>query len=280
MKGADVYKEAVSCLICPLCGADLSIAGEKSLVCAKGHCFDFSAKGYVNFIPNQRQTFTAYSKELYENRTRVFESGAYKRVLEEIQGILVSYFGEGRAVNLVDAGCGEGYFAAGLSKISGINVLAADISRDAIVAACRRKAPVKWMVADLTRLPVRSGTADAILSILSSANYTEFGRALKTGGLIVKVVPGRDYLKEIREGAGLAPKTKEYSGDGSAEYFVKHVNLIEKRAVYYRWPADAALFKNFTGMTPMTRGKITDMDCSGGTAHITIDLEILAGTLP
>jgi len=270
--------DADSRLMCPLCGASFSLVEGKSLICEKSHCFDLSARGYVNFVPNQKQTFSAYPKELFKNRTGVFESGAYDKVASEICDLSLSYFGNGRKFSMLDAGCGEGFFAVKLSMIPCIDVLAVDISRDAIIAACKRKSSVKWMVADVTGLPIRGGGVDAILNMLSSANYAEFKRVLAAGGLIIKIVPGKDYLKEIRKIADQKLRNKEYSENDVAEYFEKHVKLVEKRALYYKWPVDAALFKKFTEMTPMTQGKNMENTYSGDVAHITIDLKILAGT--
>jgi len=276
-KTISIFEGTLKYLMCPLCCASFKIAEGKSFICENGHCFDISAKGYVNFIPHQKQNFSHYNKKLFESRARVFESGAYDNVLDIIHDMTRSNFSEISGLNLLDAGCGEGYFAAKMGAVPGVSAAAADISRDAIVTACRRKAPVKWMVADLSRLPFKNDSFDVILNIMSVANYDEFKRVLAEGGMIIKVVPGRDYLKEIREIAGLKLYNKEYSNEDVVEYFEKRVNIIEKKSLNYQWPVDDTMFKFFTEMTPMTQAIDKEMMDTGRASHITIDLDILAG---
>ena len=51
---------------CPLCMAPLALSGQ-SLLCANGHCFDVSAKGYVNLAAGRGQS-VKYDKALFESR--------------------------------------------------------------------------------------------------------------------------------------------------------------------------------------------------------------------
>jgi len=271
-----IFEESAACLMCPVCGSSFHVSGQKSLVCANNHCFDFAAKGYVNFIPTQKQVSEQYSKKLFESRATVFESGAYDKIYEEIYSIILSKFGDDK-INLLDVGCGEGYYAAKLSDMQGINVFAIDIIKDAILTSCKRKVPVKWMVADLTRIPLQKGGADVILNILTSANYEEFKRVLSEKGIIIKVIPGNDYLKEIREILKPQLRNEEYSNVGVAEYFEKHIEIIEKKTLRYKFPVSAYFLKYFIQMTPMTFGiDVENLDFSK-ISYITIHLDILVG---
>jgi 23S rRNA (guanine745-N1)-methyltransferase len=275
----NAFKNGVSYLICPKCGAPFSLT-EKSLVCESGHCFDISAKGYVNFIPDKKQASLLYTKRLFESRAAVFESGAFDKVYDEITDMINSRFGESRAIDLLDAGCGEGYYAARLSAEPRINVFAVDIVKDAIVFACGRKAPVKWMAADLTNIPMKDKSADVILNILASANYDEFRRVLKDGGIIIKAIPGKDHLQEIRTIVKTQLKRKDYSNEEVTEYMKSHVMVTEKRALCYKVDTDAALFKRFIEMTPMTSGAALENTYTDGISHITVNLDMIAGQIP
>ena len=51
----------------------------------------------------------------------------------------------------------------------------------------------------MANCPFQDEQFDVILNILSPANYAEFTRLLKPGGLFVKVVPESGYLKELRD---------------------------------------------------------------------------------
>jgi 23S rRNA (guanine745-N1)-methyltransferase len=120
---------------------------------------------------------------------------------------------------------------------------------------------------------------DAVLNMLTSANYEEFGRVLKRDGLLIKVVPAAGYLKEIRELFGSQLRKKEYSGDEVVEYFNSRVKLIERKSLCYEWPVDADLFRRFVEMTPMTQSVDTAKADLSGASRVTIDLDILVGTL-
>ena len=61
---------------------------------------------------------------------------------------------------ILDAGCGEGFYALALQKClretgNAAQVMAFDIAADAIRTAAKSGEPVKWMVADITNIPVR-----------------------------------------------------------------------------------------------------------------------------
>jgi len=247
------------------------------MICANSHCFDFSSKGYVNFVPNQKQEFKIYPKELFKSRASVFESGAYDKVFNEIRSIISSNFEEGSPLNVLDAGCGEGYFAAKLSEIKGISVFGADISRDAIQGACRRKKHVKWIVADVSRLPIRERSIKVILNVLAIANYEEFKRVLTEDGLIVKIVPGSEYLKEIREIMKPRLSNKIYSNKDVIENFERHTEVVEKRNLRYKVRGDHDILRHFIEMTPMTRGLDPKNSGVNGISHITIDMDIIVG---
>jgi len=300
--------------MCPLCGSSFNALSENgnSLICAKNnHCFDIAAKGYVNFIPNQKQESLQYSKKLFESRASVFEAGVYDAVIEQISNVISSKFYLNSAMelnnqsdmddkqidkktgtsnasvkntkyNLLDVGCGEGYYAAKLSEKPELNVFGIDIIKEAIIASCKKKVPVKWMVADLTKIPMESESVDVLLNVLTTANYDEFKRVLKKDGIIVKVIPGSDYLKEIREIVKSELHNKEYSNESVVELFKRHVELLDIRTVNYKFPVDEHLFRQIMHMTPLTSGVDLDgleLEKNFKPAHITIDLQILTGKL-
>jgi len=274
-----IFKEREADFMCPVCGASFHVSEQKNFVCTNNHCFDIAAKGYVNFIPNKKQISEHYSKERFESRASVFESGVYDQVWREIHEIILSKFGQEPNINLLDVGCGEGYYAAKLSEMPGINVFAIDIIKDAILVSCKKKAPVKWMVADLANLPLRTGSIDVLLNILTSANYEEFKRVLSKNGIIIKVVPGNDYLKEIRELVKPQLRNPEYSNDSVVEYFEKHVEMIEKRTLNNKFPVDACVLEHFMQMTPMAFGINTGNLDFNKVSEITINLDILVGVV-
>ncbi|RBO11051.1 methyltransferase domain-containing protein, partial [Pantoea sp. 3_1284] len=74
-----------------------------------------------------------------------------------------------------------------------------DLAKEGIAAASKAYPDIIWSVADLAAMPFADAQVDAILNILSPANYAEFSRLLKPGGVVMKVVPESGYLLELRE---------------------------------------------------------------------------------
>ncbi len=263
-------------LCCPLCGTAVRLQEPGSLVCSTGHCFDLSAKGYVNFVPNHRETF--YDKALFESRRMVFAQGWYEPVLAAM-GAAIGRARVDHPLCVLDAGCGEGYYAAGLMALPGLagrcRMFGMDIAKDAVAMACRRDSAPCWMAADLSHIPMRSGAVDVLLNILSPANYGEFSRVLSEGGILIKVVPGARYLSEVRACVGGRLASGDSAGSQAAEHLLSHMHLIERTEVCRTFPVPSDLRTHLLRMTPMTQGvDLTQADVKGLT-EITIHLELL-----
>lgn len=95
----------------------------------------------------------------------------------------------------MDIGCGEGRVSRDLQAM-GHHVLAADLSLTMSRAAATHPAsPVRAVVADATRLPLASGTADCAVAFMSlhdidhmRAAIKEIARILATGGHLVMAI--------------------------------------------------------------------------------------------
>ena len=98
---------------CPLCGAPL--AGDVTLKCPSGHCFDRAKEGYWHLLPvqNTRTKAPGDSKEMVAAR-RAFLSAGYYGIFGQALGELCLEYGIPAAqeapLRLLDAGCGEGWY--------------------------------------------------------------------------------------------------------------------------------------------------------------------------
>jgi 23S rRNA (guanine745-N1)-methyltransferase len=102
---------------------------------------------------------------------------------------------------VVDAGCGTGYYLAGvLDRLPGALGLGLDTSVRALRSAARaheRAAAAAW---DLFRpFPLADATADVVLNVFAPRNPREFHRVLRPTGRLVVLRPTGRHLAELRD---------------------------------------------------------------------------------
>ena len=261
---ASKFFEQIDLLRCPACGAAFSRV-RQSLICANGHTFDPSRKGYVHFLPNAKPS--RYDASLFEARRRILEAGFYDRVIRTVREAIPQ-----SASVLLDAGCGDGTFTKALQQ--GVTV-GLDNSKDAILLAARGGGPILWAVGDLTRLPLRDRSVDVILNLFSPAHYGEFRRVLKENGLLLKLVPQSGYLKEIRTLIGHG----SYSNEAVVSHFEEGFLLSDRVRITDSFDLTEEQARDFLAMTPLTFDVAPDVLDASALKHITIDAELLIGEM-
>lgn len=240
------YRQHASLLACPLCRNTMTVEGG-ALRCQQGHSFDFARSGYVNLHtgrPNED-----YSAALFAARSAVAQAGFFDGMLDALADMLKVHMPHTETV--MDAGCGEGsHLLALLERLQqkGLQALGAgvDLSKPGIGRAARRGGAL-WAVADLARLPFSDGSFDAIVNILSPARYDEFTRVLKPSGIVLKVVPGRGYLKELREALG----AEDYDNTDVLSLFSRHTAMAEQRRVSSAMEFRGEALDHLMAMTPL-----------------------------
>lgn len=239
---------------CPVCSKPMLVRTNGSLSCDNGHSFDFSKKGTLNLMTSA--TKTLYGKELFIARHQVNLAGLYVPLVKELAAIIKSH--PGNIKNILDAGCGEGSYLYNLHNLtdfqSDLFLVGVDISKDSIRIAASNSADIIWCVADLAKLPFADQAFDMVLNILSPANYAEFKRMLNGQGIVVKVVPGREYLKELREILYREKSASDYSNQEVIRLFVNNMELIDKRHINFTFPVDDGLWPDLIKMTPLVWG--------------------------
>ena len=146
-----------------------------SLICRHGHCFDISRYGYVNLLLKSSPK-TNYSKRSFDNRHQILEYGMYDVVLEKI----IQFISDTPSIrNILDVGCGEGFYARQIQQRTERNIFAFDLVKGGQYRLHQKKTSakaVKWFVTDLSKIPLKDGSMDCILDIFSPAHYKEFQR--------------------------------------------------------------------------------------------------------
>lgn len=244
--------------MCPLCRATMNMNGSNSLLCSNSHCFDLSKYGYIHLLSSPVRR-TKYDKKMFESRHGVCRSGFFTEMMKQIRHIVSNEAGNTKRINVLDVGCGEGSHLADLvkrlrsvgSEVLGVGI---DISKDAVRIASREYPGLIWCVADLAHSPFRDKQFDVILSNFSPSNYSEFARILHDDGVLIKIVPGRDYLKELRTVLYGQIDKQTYSNEHVVTHFSKHFNLVKTRQIQYVKRINPTELKDLIRMTPLSWG--------------------------
>src|SRR3954464_3224202 len=124
-------------LLCPVRGCRLGLvrAGQ-GMVCPRKHSFDIARSGYVNLLQPQdrRSKQPGDTAEAVAARRRLHDRGVTRPLLEAI----AEPAGASGEDNVLDAGCGDGFYLGSLARETGFAGHGIDISTPAIDAATRR----------------------------------------------------------------------------------------------------------------------------------------------
>ncbi|MFS9339392.1 methyltransferase domain-containing protein [Streptococcus mitis] len=260
---------------CPICQENLTLL-ENSLKCNNRHSFDLAKFGYVNLAPQIKQSAN-YDKENFQNRQQILEAGFYQAILDAVSDLLAS---SKTTKIILDIGCGEGFYSRKLQERHPDKTFYAfDISKDSVQIAAKSESnwAVNWFVGDLARLPIRDASMDILLDIFSPANYGEFRRVLSKDGILIKVIPTENHLKEIRQRVQNQLTNKDYSNQDIKNHFQEHFTILSSQTVSLTKPITAEQLQALLSMTPLLfHVDQTKIDWSQLT-EITIEAEILVG---
>ena len=152
-----------------------------------------------------------------------------------------------------------------------------DLAKEAVLLAAKGDKQATYFVGDLANIPLADGCCDAALDVFTPANYAQFGRILKTEGVLIKLAPRAGYLHELREAAG--GKLEAYDGAQVLDYAHAHVHVLEERKIAYTMPVDGELAVRLAKMTPMLANVDADSLDLSGMKQITIDETMIVGTM-
>lgn len=230
-------------LQCPVCRNPLLNSAD-GYQCSHNHTFDAAREGYVNLLlahkKNSKQP--GDGKDMLLSRRRFLDLGLYNRVSDRINEA-VSACLTGRAnvppCNILDAGCGEGFYLQRLKDRLGQGPLAAagveyygiDISKEAVRMATRRDKAMNWFVASVMDLPFAASSFDLVLNVFSPARYREFARVLRQDGSVLIVSPGPKHLNGLRQ--IIYPELREHAVSTISEEVKELFTLSSERRVHY-----------------------------------------------
>jgi len=183
-------------VICPVCKEGLAETA-RVLRCGQGHAFDVAREGYVNLLRwrGKPPKIVGDRAEMLRARRRFLEKGWYAPLLD----LLATAVGHPPAV-LLDAGCGEGYYARQLAaRFPGTRLFGLDISKTAARLAAKQLPTARFFAADVHQLiPLETNSVDVIVNIFAPRNPAEFSRVLGPDGRLLIIIPAPDHLAGLR----------------------------------------------------------------------------------
>jgi len=266
-KAAQYLAQNIDLLRCPLCHTSFRLDGY-ALICDNRHTYNLSKKGVVNFLTIKPDT-THYTRKMFEPRRNLIQAGMYALVLNAIQHQLTPG-------NLLDVGSGEGSFLE-LLDVSG-HKFGFDIALDGVnMATDLTEMQAFFSLSDLTNLPFADQSMATVLNIFTPSNYREFDRVLSHGGQVVKVIPDRYYLQELRSAFGL-PVDYD-NGDVLAKFSENFPDFTQKE-IHYEFDLPEQQRQDFLSMSPL-EWRISETDkleiAKNPPKKATIHVQILQG---
>ena len=203
---------------CPLCGNALD-KKDNTLICSNNHCYDISKHGYVNLLLSQKSSKKRHGddKLMLKSRQDFLEKGFYKPLLNLLTAEVLKK-SNGKALVILDSGCGEGYYTANIQKaLPHSQIYGIDISKEALIFAAKRDKTLKLAAASSSDIPIKNGCCDIILNIFSPTATIEFSKKLKPDGILIKAYPLENHLFGLKAAVYEKPyknKSENLSLDG------------------------------------------------------------------
>lgn len=176
---------------CPVCGNALADCGS-SYKCKNNHCFDKNKKGSVNLLLKGGDH--GDDRGMLASRRDFLSAGYYAPVADVLCQKAAQQGG-----NILDMGCGEGYYSFALAGIQETCVYAFDISKYAASMTAGRDKRVTAFAASSYDIPVMSQSVDVAISVFAPFDPAEAARVLKPCGLLITAYPLPKHLLELKQ---------------------------------------------------------------------------------
>jgi len=235
-------------MICPICKQKLE-KNNNSYKCKNNHSFDIGKSGYLNLLLNTSNS--GDNKEMINARNTFLNKGYYKQLLDEIILVIKQL----NINNILDVGCGEGYYDRGIKEKINLDIVGVDISKEACLKASKLSKEIFYVVSSSNKLPFSNNEFDLLLNIFAPHDEQEFTRVCDK--YILKVVPNTNHLIELKEllyENVILKEEKKLSFINFKEIIYKEINykvivddlyeLFKMTPYYYKTKYDMDVFEN------------------------------------
>ena len=187
---------------CPICGLPLKDGAIKQKVCPQGHSFDRAKEGYINLLVGGKGGTHGDNREMVDARRSFLALGHYLPLAERVKEHALLAMPKGGV--LLDLGAGEGYYTSIITdaiynRDGGANVLAIDISKDAVRVLAKKLPMVKCAVASCYKLPLETSSVDCLVLLFSPLAISEIRRVMKPRAKFIMAFPDERHLYGLKE---------------------------------------------------------------------------------
>ena len=231
-------------LLCPICG-ELLTKQDKSYRCANNHSFDIARQGHVNLLPVQqkRSLNPGDTAEQVVSRRAFLDGGFYAPIRNALCALAQDH---GCAGPILDIGCGEGYYSAGLAEALTAELLGLDISKEAVRYAAGRYKNATWICASAAHLPVKDQSVGLLTSLFALTMPEEFHRVLREDGAYIQVLAAEDHLLGLKN--IIYPELHHKEKFSTPE--IPGFTLVESRPLQFTFTVEDEQVQNLLSMTP------------------------------
>ena len=231
-------------LLCPICG-ELLTKQDKSYRCGRNHSFDIARQGHVNLLPVQqkRSLNPGDTAEQVVSRRAFLDGGFYAPIRNALCALAQDH---GCAGPILDIGCGEGYYSAGLAEALQAELLGLDISKEAVRYAAGRYKNATWICASAAHLPVKDQSVGLLTSLFALTMPEEFKRVLRKDGAYIQVLAAEDHLLGLKN--IIYPELHHKEKFSTPE--IPGFTLVESRPLQFTFTVEDEQVQNLLSMTP------------------------------
>jgi len=242
--GFFVLEKMMNLLMCPVCRQQLSL-NERTWRCENHHSYDVAKQGYVNLhvVQHKHSKNPGDTPESVQARRAFLSAGHYA----PLQQAVVEKIRELRIENLLDIGCGEGYYTNAM-QAEVLQCVGVDIAKNAVQVAARLNKDITWVVGTGATLPVLDESIDLCTSLFSPIPKQEILRVLKPKSYLMVVTPAPQHLYAMRE--ALFEEVKPHEPQKFVEQLQDEFDLVREQVIDAPMILPQADLKNLIAMTP------------------------------
>ena len=231
-------------LMCPVCREALHLT-EKTWSCVNKHSYDVAKQGYVNLhvVQHKHSKNPGDTAESVQARRAFLSAGFYA----PLQHAVVTKIAALKINNLLDIGCGEGYYTNAMQAEVG-QCVGVDIAKNAVQVAAKLNKKVTWVVGTGATLPVLDASIDLCTSLFSPIPKQEILRVLKPNAYLMVVTPATEHLYAMRE--ALFEEVNPHESHKFVEQLKENFELIEQPMIESEFTLDQQQLKDLIAMTP------------------------------